>query len=429
LIVAKDIKMIRQIGINPGMIIPAAVGLGTHVVAVETQAVTGFSGIQARLCEARVSDFPQFLRPPSETCDHLGGRIEIIDPQGILRRADEVPVQVVQEAPLLSPVTDFTVTISTGSWQDRAVYNFLAVIELSSASRPETGVAEWEADLGAGVAVGAAATGAVWGAGAAAAFAGARVGASIGPIGIVLGAAAGGITYHLRRMLSTPDGPRMSDGTVSTAPQPVAVDISESDLKVAVSGSESDGRIVLQAAVRKVGADNSHVPPHLRAFTVFALDVVAELVRSRNPALGDDVLAGNRYVISHYPGGRWLDIGDGDTVRLSQVGGLEPIIEQLRYIINSYKYPEEVRQWGARRPQGIMFYGPPGTGKDDAGQGLGERDRCRPDRGRLDSDLRQVRRGVGAADQGHLCGRAGKEAPYHPVLRRVRHRHRPCRWK
>ena len=39
------------------------------------------------------------------------------------------------------------------------------------------------------------------------------------------------------------------------------------------------------------------------------------------------------------------------------------MVAQLREIAVSFRHPEVMARWGARRPQGILMYGPPGTGK------------------------------------------------------------------
>jgi hypothetical protein len=50
-------------------------------------------------------------------------------------------------------------------------------------------------------------------------------------------------------------------------------------------------------------------------------------------------------------------------VTLDQVGGLDEIVGNLRQIAVSFRHPEVMARWGARRPQGLLLYGPPGTGK------------------------------------------------------------------
>lgn len=51
------------------------------------------------------------------------------------------------------------------------------------------------------------------------------------------------------------------------------------------------------------------------------------------------------------------------SVTLDHVGGLDNVVTEMRQIALSFKHPEAMARWGARRPQGILMYGPPGTGK------------------------------------------------------------------
>ena len=52
-----------------------------------------------------------------------------------------------------------------------------------------------------------------------------------------------------------------------------------------------------------------------------------------------------------------------EKVRLSDVGGLESVKEELQDIALSFTKPEVMEKWGAKRPQGVLLYGEPGTGK------------------------------------------------------------------
>jgi transitional endoplasmic reticulum ATPase len=76
------------------------------------------------------------------------------------------------------------------------------------------------------------------------------------------------------------------------------------------------------------------------------------------------VLRGRRYVL-----GRQVVRGPAKAaqrtseVTLDQVGGLDEVVAQFREIAISFRHPEVMARWGARRPQGILMYGPPGTGK------------------------------------------------------------------
>jgi len=95
-------------------------------------------------------------------------------------------------------------------------------------------------------------------------------------------------------------------------------------------------------------------PDHLRAFVGLTLQAVLEIT-------GPDSLRGRRYTVSreHLPTAPVTT----QSVTLDQVGGLPDVVTQMRQIALSFRHPEAMARWGARRPQGILMYGPPGTGK------------------------------------------------------------------
>ncbi|GAB3254901.1 ATP-binding protein [Kineosporia babensis] len=59
-----------------------------------------------------------------------------------------------------------------------------------------------------------------------------------------------------------------------------------------------------------------------------------------------------------------------DDVRLDDLGGLDAVVSQLRDVADSFRHPEVMARWGARRPQGILMWGPPGTGKTTLARAL-----------------------------------------------------------
>jgi transitional endoplasmic reticulum ATPase len=90
------------------------------------------------------------------------------------------------------------------------------------------------------------------------------------------------------------------------------------------------------------------------------LDVVGQIAGEDREAAAR---AGRRYVLSRHPAGHPADSDASEDVCLDQVGGLSDVVAQFRQIAVSFRHPDVMARWGARRPQGILMYGPPGTGK------------------------------------------------------------------
>jgi transitional endoplasmic reticulum ATPase len=97
---------------------------------------------------------------------------------------------------------------------------------------------------------------------------------------------------------------------------------------------------------------------HLGAMFGFVLDAVRDLLGQRGGALPD-----TGYVLSLYPVGQSSAADASAAVTLDWVGGLDEVVAQLREVAASFRHPQLMARWGARRPQGILLYGPPGTGK------------------------------------------------------------------
>jgi transitional endoplasmic reticulum ATPase len=121
-------------------------------------------------------------------------------------------------------------------------------------------------------------------------------------------------------------------------------------MQAAVTYDESGTRVRLRAEVAR---DDVH-PAHLQAFVGLTLQAVIELA-------GPDSLQGRRYVVSRDNIPK-VPVTT-QTVTLDQVGGLADVVAEMRQIALSFRHPEAMARWGARRPQGILMYGPPGTGK------------------------------------------------------------------
>jgi ATP-dependent 26S proteasome regulatory subunit len=59
-----------------------------------------------------------------------------------------------------------------------------------------------------------------------------------------------------------------------------------------------------------------------------------------------------------------------EAITLSDIGGLERVKKILQDVATSFKHPEIMEKWGAKRPQGVLLYGEPGTGKTMLAQAL-----------------------------------------------------------
>ncbi|WP_203781124.1 ATP-binding protein [Paractinoplanes rishiriensis] len=128
----------------------------------------------------------------------------------------------------------------------------------------------------------------------------------------------------------------------------------------------ADAVVGLQASVTydetgttvRVGAEvprDDVTAAHLQAFVGLTLQAVLELT-------GPDALTGRRIVVSRDAQPPRTP-ATTQTVTLDMVGGLADVVAELRQIAVSFRHPEAMARWGARRPQGILMYGPPGTGK------------------------------------------------------------------
>jgi transitional endoplasmic reticulum ATPase len=128
-------------------------------------------------------------------------------------------------------------------------------------------------------------------------------------------------------------------------------------------GAGSDeGRIVTLRAT--VPADEIR-PDHLVALFGAVMSVVNQL-SADPPGRGSP----RSFVLSRRSPGPSHVHAVPDRVTLDQVGGLDDVVAQFREIAVSFRHPQAMARWGARRPQGILLYGPPGTGKTMLAQAL-----------------------------------------------------------
>lgn len=268
------------------------------------------------------------VRPDEETVPLLGAEVRIADAAGLLAAATDGPVKLLVDGDFPAPVREVRCTVRTDVADGQPVHRFEAYLRVEAAP---AGL------LALGLA---------------------------GPVGVLLAerlAARGG------------DGPAAAVGRIAAEagrriwPRPVAT--------LAAPPGDAAGREVLRTA-REAGLrpgvdqDNGTVriradvrsaevgPAHLRAMLGLLLQAVRELSGdSEEPA----VLRGRTYLVGRRPvtvaGPR------SAAVTLDQVGGLPDVVARFREVAVSFRHPQAMARWGARRPQGILMYGPPGTGK------------------------------------------------------------------
>jgi transitional endoplasmic reticulum ATPase len=267
-----------------------------------------------------------FARPRGETFEYAGATVELIDAATILAAARVNPVELLRRSSWPGPVQRVDLTIASSDRPDGPVHTFDAAI--STADEPMSKERIRALVLGndpvglllakrieAGDPV---ATRIVDGVGAAAAAAYKKLG--------------------LDRTQQTPVRPpaTLADAVVG--------------LQASVTYDESGTVVRLHAEVPRDDVTTAH----LQAFAGLLLQTVLELT-------GPDALSGRRYVLSRETVSKTP--ATTQTVTLDMVGGLADVVGELRQIAVSFRHPEAMARWGARRPQGILMYGPPGTGK------------------------------------------------------------------
>jgi transitional endoplasmic reticulum ATPase len=266
-------------------------------------------------------------RPRSETFEYGGATVELIDAATILAAARVNPVELLRRSAWPGPVqrVDMTVTSENVDGGPRHVFT----AEISTADEPLSKE---------------------------------RVRA------LVLGNDPVGLLLAKRIEAGDPVATRIVDGVgaaAAAAYKKLGLDRVAAPAANREPGTLADAVVGLQATVtyddsgtkvrlRAEVARDDVTPAHLQAFVGLTLQAVLEVA-------GPDSLRGRRYIVSRDNTTRVP--ATTQTVTLDQVGGLADVVAEMRQIALSFRHPDAMARWGARRPQGLLMYGPPGTGK------------------------------------------------------------------
>jgi transitional endoplasmic reticulum ATPase len=297
------------------------------------------------------------LRPDIETFECHGATVALVDVADILREAAVRRVELLHDAAFPDPVRRVTFTITSGAKEADPAYLLDAAIHVGRRGERETA---------AGPAV-----------------------LRAHPIGVLLARRAAAGDEWATRVV---DGVEAAAAEVTRrlglerrGPKPGTAD----EGRIVRSEVRADERTGLRARVthREPRADGTRtitvravVPidamssPHVGSMFGLVLEIVGEVVADGNGKHdsddGDNALAGRRYVLTRSTAGGESGATARPLVTLDQVGGLDDVVAQFRQIAVSFRHPQVMARWGARRPQGILLYGPPGTGKTMLAQAL-----------------------------------------------------------
>ncbi|MET8910117.1 ATP-binding protein [Micromonospora sp. NPDC004551] len=270
------------------------------------------------------------VRPDVETMTLLGARVTVTGAAALLAAAEEGPVELLAGGDFPAPVREVRCTVRADSRDGVPVHRFEAYLR-ADAPLPGAGL------LALGLA---------------------------GPVGLLLAqrlAARGG------------DGPAAAVGRVA-AEAGCRLGLRPAGAALAEPARDPAGRAVLRAAEEaglrpEVSHDGGAVrvraevpsaevtPAHLTAMVGVVLQSVRELAGDTpEPTL----LRGRSYPVGHRAAAA---VPRSAAVTLDQVGGLAEVVARFREVAVSFRHPQAMARWGARRPQGILLYGPPGTGK------------------------------------------------------------------
>ena len=268
-----------------------------------------------------------FARPRGETFEYAGATVEVVDAATILAAARVNPVELLRRAAWPAPVQRVDLTVSSADRPAGPVHAFAAAISTADEPMSKERIRS-----------------------------------------LVLGNDPVGLLLAKRIAAGDPVAARIVDGVgaaAAAAYKKLGLDRTAQPAPSRPPATLADAVVGLQASVTydetgtvvRLNAEvprDEVTPAHLQAFTGLLLQTVLELT-------GPDSLTGRRYVLSRdaLPKAPVTT----QTVTLDMVGGLADVVAELRQIAVSFRHPEAMARWGARRPQGILMYGPPGTGK------------------------------------------------------------------
>ncbi|WP_067508505.1 26S protease regulatory subunit [Actinoplanes sp. TFC3] len=269
----------------------------------------------------------------TESFQYAGATVEIVEPGTILAAARVNPVELLRRAAFPAPVRRVALTVSSAETTGGPVHVFAAEISTVADDVPER-------DRIRAVVLGNDPVGALL----------AKRIAAGDPIAtrIVDGVGTAAVAAYKKLGLDRPNDP--------VAPRESRTDVladAAAGLQATVSYEADDTLVKLRAEVPR----DEVTPAHLEAMVRLILQSVTTLL----PSSEEPALAGRRYVVARETIPKVATTTQ--QVTLDQVGGLAEIVAELRQIAVSFRHPEAMARWGARRPQGILMYGPPGTGK------------------------------------------------------------------
>ncbi|MGR6319098.1 ATP-binding protein [Micromonospora soli] len=268
------------------------------------------------------------VRPDEETVPLLGARVTVVDAAGLLAAAQAGPVELLAGADFPAPVREVRCTVRAGE----GVHRFEAYLRADGPGAAVTLLA-----------LGLAGPAGLLLAQRLAARGGDGLAAGVGRVAAEAG----------RRLGLRPAGAALAEPPRDQAGQDVLRQAAAAGLHPEVS--HDDGAVTVRAAVPSAEV----TPAHLHAMVGVVLQAVRELAGdSPEPT----VLRGRSYTV-----GRRVAppaaVPRSAAVTLDQVGGLTDVVARFREVAVSFRHPQVMARWGARRPQGILLYGPPGTGK------------------------------------------------------------------